>query len=120
MRIDADLAGAREILQREPAQRVRPPHGQQQSQQPAERGEDEALGEKLPHEAAPAAAERGPDRDLAVARRGARQQQVGHVRAADQQDEADRAEQHHQRGPDLPTTRSASGMASACQPIAGG
>ena len=44
-----------------------------------------------------AGAERGANRDLALARRAARQQQVGDVRARDQQHEADRAGEHEQR-----------------------
>ena len=39
-------------------------------------------------------ADGGADGDLAAARFGARQQQVGHVDAGDQQHEADRAQQH--------------------------
>ena len=47
-----------------------------------------------------AGAERGADRDLALAHRGAHEQQVGDVRARDQDDDADRGEQRQQRRPD--------------------
>ena len=43
-----------------------------------------------------AGAERRPDRQLALARAGARQHQVRHVHAADEQHEADGAHQHQQ------------------------
>ena len=48
-----------------------------------------------------AGAERAADRDLALARRAAREQQVGDVGARDQQHEADRAGQHEQRRPQI-------------------
>ena len=58
---------------------------------PPSSDEQHALGEQLPDEPAAAGAERQADRDLAPARRGARQQQVGDVRARDQQHGADHA-----------------------------
>ena len=56
--------------------------------------EHEALDHELPDEPPAAGAERGADADLALARAGAREQQVRDVRARDQQHDADRAEQH--------------------------
>ncbi len=47
----------------------------------------QALGEHLPHETRTAAAERGANRQLALARRRTHEQQVRHVRARDQQHE---------------------------------
>ena len=52
-----------------------------------------AFGEQLAHEARAARAERRAHRDLAVAGGGAGEQQIRHVDAGDQQQQADRAEQ---------------------------
>ena len=59
--------------------------------------EDDALGEQLPNQPRPAGAERGANRDLALARRGPRQQQVRDVDTRNQQHEADGAEQQPER-----------------------
>ena len=56
-------------------------------------GQHQALGEQLPHHAESAGAERRTDRDLALPAFGAREQQVRHVRAGDEQQKRDRAEQ---------------------------
>jgi hypothetical protein len=56
-----------------------------------ERGEQHALGQELPNQAAAAGPDREPDRDLALAR--ARKLQVGDVDASDQEHEPDGAEQ---------------------------
>ena len=47
-------------------------------------GEDDALGDHLPHQPQPAGAERGTDGQFAAARRSARQEQVREVDARDQ------------------------------------
>ena len=73
------------------------PNGQ--AERAADDRQHHALGEQLADDAAARAAERGADRDLALAARGAHQQQVRDVRARDQQHEADGAEQHEQRLP---------------------
>ncbi len=55
----------------------------------ADRREDEALAEQLPHEPPRARAERHAHGDLALADRRARQEQVGDVRAGDEEHERD-------------------------------
>ena len=50
-------------------------------------GEQQALGQRLPEDVPPSRADRGADGDLARPRRGPRQQQVGDVRAGDEQHE---------------------------------
>ena len=65
---------------------------------PSGRGEQRALREQLLHEPAPARAERQPDGGLALAIHGARQQQVGDVRARDQQDDRRERHQHGEAG----------------------
>ena len=66
----------------------------------ADSRQEQALGEQLPDEADPLGAERRADRHLAHAADGPRQHQVGDVRARDEQQAADRAEEHEQRQPD--------------------
>jgi hypothetical protein len=56
-------------------------------------GEEDALGEELPDDAAAARAEGDADGDLAPARGGAREQQVGDVGAGDEQHAADGSEE---------------------------
>ena len=75
---------------------------------PPSGGEQDVLGQELAHEAPPSGAERGADRDLALARRAARQRQVGEVRAADEQQHPDGAEQHVQRASELRRRRATS------------
>ena len=67
------------------------------SQCAADDRQHQAFGEKLAHHPLPASAQRRPYRQFARAYRGACQQQVGDVRAADEQHEADHAEEQHRR-----------------------
>ena len=60
---------------------------------------DQALGEQLAQQAAAAGAHRGADHQFLFAPRHARQDQVGHVGAGDQQHEGRRAQQRQQQGP---------------------
>ena len=57
--------------------------------------------QQLTHDLKTARTERGADRDLAFARRGACQKKIRHVRARDQEDERDRRDQHEQGRPDV-------------------
>ena len=61
----------------------------------------EPLGQHLAHDPPLPRAERRADRELAVAAGGAHQQQVGDVRAGDEQHEQDAALQHVQRRADI-------------------
>ena len=56
--------------------------------------QDEALDQQLTDEPPAAGAERRADADLALARARAREEQIGDVRAGDEQHDRDRAEQH--------------------------
>ena len=71
-----------------------------QPEQPAKARQHDALDEELPHDSSAARAERRAHGHLARPVRGARQQQVGHVRARNQQDESDRAEQRQEHQAD--------------------
>ena len=59
--------------------------------------EHETLGDQLPDHAQPPGAKRGADGYLALPRFGARQQEVRHVGAGDQQQETNRAEEQPDR-----------------------
>ena len=58
---------------------------------PASEAQPEALGQELAHQAPPVGAQREADADLATPRDGPRQEQVGHVGAGDEQDQAGHA-----------------------------
>ena len=76
------------------------PHSRnEQTDEPAERGEHNTLGQQLPNDTRPARAERRAQRDLLPAHGSAREQKIGHVRIRDQEDADDRAEQNIERGP---------------------
>ena len=66
----------------------------------ADAGEHEAFGEQLPHEIPRGSGASRPHGHLALARLRPREQQVGDVRAGDEQEEADRAEQQPDRAAD--------------------
>ena len=72
---------------------------QQHAEHRAGAAEHEALGEQRPPQRAVAGAERGAHRQLAFATNRARQDQVGDVRARDDEDDAGGGEQHEQDRP---------------------
>ena len=89
---------ARHAFERHHAeQQIADPDREHQSDDAAGDREHEALGERLADQPAASGAERQPHRDLLLPRRRAAQQQVGDVRARDQQHEADHGHQHEER-----------------------
>ena len=85
---------------RSPTSASRPRMAQRRDAQPRDAAggrEHQAFGQHLAHQAAALGAERGAQADLALARRAARQQQVGDVDAGDEQHQRDRADQREQR-----------------------
>ena len=96
-RIDGDRVEARQVSR---AERHQQPHAGAREQQ-ADHGSGErdrqALGEHLPHQLRTAGANRRADGELAAARRGADDEQVGDVGARDQQHEGNRAHQRQDR-----------------------
>ena len=74
-----------------------PTRASEQAQRPAGERQQHALGHELAEEPAAARAERGPHRELPMPRFRARQQQVGEVRARNQQHESDGRLQHPDR-----------------------
>ena len=98
--VDRDVGRARNAAR---AQRLDRTNGQIREQEPdgaAGQGQDDAFGEHLQDEPAAAGAESRADRDLFPADRRAHQQQVGDVRARDQDDHADGREEREQRRAD--------------------
>ena len=79
-------------------QQPRGPERDHDAAEPATEREDEALRQELTHDARPARANRGADRELAAPRRAAREQHVGDVGAGDEQHETDGCEQRRARG----------------------
>jgi hypothetical protein len=78
-------------------QRAGGPHRHQQAEQTAGQRDDQALGQKLPHERPPSGSQSQPDGHFTAARGGARQQQVGHIGAGDQQHQSHQGHQRNQR-----------------------
>src|SRR5215813_5527091 len=84
-------------LPRHNSQQARPqyryaPGRQRKSRDPAEQRQQQDFNQKLPNQAATPGAYCGADRQLALSSRPLRQQQVGDVRAGDQQDQRDSRE----------------------------
>ena len=99
--VDPDLVAARQVADVHRHQGAHAEVGQEQPHHAAGQRDDDALGEELPEQALPRGAERGAHRDLLRPRRGAGQQQVGHVGAGDEEHEPHRAEKDEQGGPDI-------------------
>jgi hypothetical protein len=94
----------------------RPP-GEGQADGRAGSGQHEALDQPLPHDRVAAGAEREANRHLLLARGAARQQQVGDVRARDQQHQTDHAHQHENRRRELLTQIGSSFLARAQEQV---
>ena len=73
----------------ERSQNRQQPVRQNQPSRAAKQRQKHAFGEKLPDETPPASTERTTECELALTRNATRQLQVGHVRATDEQEEAD-------------------------------
>ncbi len=97
--VGANLIEAREVRRRHEREqlRQRPPCGQ--PQRPTDQRKHEALDHHLLHEPRPRRAESRAHPELAGAIAGAREEQIGEVRAGDQQHERHRRGQHLERGP---------------------
>ena len=95
--VQLHVAQPREIGRVQGPERLQCHHREGEAQPPAGQGQEQALGEHLAEQRPAARAERGAEGELRAPRRAAREQQVGHVGAGDQQDQADGAEQQDQR-----------------------
>ena len=95
--VQADGLEPRNVGRLSGHQRPGRPVGDHQADDAAGKAEDDRLGQQLPEQPAAAGPHRHADRELTLTRRRTRQQQVGDVRAGDQQHQADRTEQHEER-----------------------
>src|SRR5438067_5767414 len=93
-RVHFDLAQVRQSLRTRRAKQIDAPPRQKQAGATAEQRKEKALAEQLADNERTTRTERCPDRDLAAARSGARQEKVRHVRARNQQDQGNRAQQN--------------------------
>src|SRR5579863_10645529 len=73
--------------------------GYEDSEGASNQSQECAFRQKLPQDAATPRSQRGAESDLSFARCGAREHQIGHVRARNQQDKADGCEQDKKCGP---------------------
>ena len=78
-------------------QRAAAPEREQDAGRGAEQRQQQALDQQLARDEPARRAERQPDAQLALPRGGLREQEIGHVRARDEQHHRDDAEQHEQR-----------------------
>ena len=99
--VEADRVDARHAAAAERVEALHAGRGDQQAGQPARAGEQERLGEELPHQPGGAGADGGADRHLAAPADGAGEQEVRDVGAGDEQHEADGADEDPQRTADL-------------------
>jgi hypothetical protein len=91
--IEADGLKSRQLFGTERDQGANAAPGDEQAKRASQRGERHALGEQLAHQL-PRRTKGGADRYLPLPHAGARQQQVGHVDARDQQHERHSAGQN--------------------------
>ena len=99
--VDGNRREPREARRRQRLKELRAPRRDQQACGAADQAEQQAFGQHLAQQSTPPGAERRPNRELALPRGGAREQQVRDVGAGDQQDEAHRTEQDDQRPLDV-------------------
>jgi hypothetical protein len=95
-----DLVEPRQVGRREGQQPAHAERGDHHARQAAGRRQHERLGDELPRDPAASRAERVADREFALARGSLREEQVRHVRARDEEQEEDGAEENVQGRPD--------------------
>ena len=100
-RIDVHGLRARQRIWHQPDCRLRPPRGQQQTQAAPGAGKYQALGEKLANHSSLARAQRRANCEFASAPGRARQKQISHIHARNQENESHRGQQHQQKRPDV-------------------
>jgi hypothetical protein len=99
--VERDLRGPRDAVRVRREQDPQPRDGKHDPDDAAEHCEGQPLGDELAQQPRAAGAKRAADGKLAVPRVGPREEQVGEVRACDEQDEGDGRLQHPQRGADV-------------------
>ena len=99
--VDPDFRGARQAVRCVGDERADARVGEPEADDAAGKGEGHAFRQQFPGDPAGSRAERGVDRQLLLPRFGSDQEQVGDVRAGDEQNEADSAEEHPQHATDI-------------------
>jgi len=97
--VEADVGDARHLGRRRSDEQVHTPAGQQGAGSPARQRQDHALDQRLADEPPARRAERGPNRQLPLARGRPGEHQVGDVGAGDEQHERHGAEDDENRPP---------------------
>ncbi len=101
--VNADPSGVRHLAhsahRENRAQEIQPPDSQEQSYSASDDGEQQAFSEQLPDQAKATGSQGQANGDLLLPRGGARQQQIGDIRASDEQHETNCCQQHEQCGP---------------------
>ena len=100
--VNANRLHARQSVRDERHQRLKTRPRDGQSDDACERGQDEPFGEDLLEQPRRSCAQCGAQRHLAPPRLAAQKQQIGDIRARDQQHESHRAEQRQHGGADVP------------------
>ena len=99
--VDADAGQPRQVGWRQRRQRLDAPGCQQQSSRAAHGRKHEAFRQQLCDQPAPSGAQGRANRQFPLPGGGPREQEVGNVRAGDEEDEHRRPEQDQQRLPDI-------------------
>ena len=100
--IDIDFVNARNFFRNERNQQRRAPDRDEKSDQASDGRQEHALGKKLSDYSAAAGAQCAANGHLFPTRRGPGQQQVGDIRAGNQQHKYDGRQQHQQQSLDIP------------------
>ena len=94
--VDFDVVQSRDVAWIHGAYHVKRPARDQQADCATDHRHQQAFRKQLADDPRPARSQSGADGNFLLASRGAREQQVGYVRARDQQNQRHRAEQHQQ------------------------
>ena len=99
--VEMNAARARQICRCEREQGIESPARDEQAGRAAAEREEHAFGQQLPNESKTARPERGANRKLAMPRGRAGEEEIGDVRAGDEEHAADRAEQRVEHDPHI-------------------
>ena len=94
--IEVDILQTRQVARLYAQQKLQAPRAEDHAAEAADESEQQAFGQQLPDQAPARGTEGRADRELLLPRCRPRQQQIGDVRADDQQHETDRPNQQNQ------------------------
>ena len=99
--MDGDLLNARQSRREQREEQLEQRIRGEDAERGAGNRERKGLEERLAHQRHARGAERGTNGEFSLPARGARQQKVGQIHAADQEQRPDRTQQHPESRPDL-------------------